>query len=309
MDFDDTSSELDEPRRLPFVRTLCAVIVIALGVGVIALQSEVAEYSGFNQLTASTTALIDESMQDNMKTFLIFSAIKASLALIEGSTVGVGLEVQVGDLIQPAYDYVNFFWNVFLFAFVLLGTYKILLETGLLGIGFPIIGAGVIILGFSMLIPKSKWNATLFARKLILIGALICYILPLSLLGSKAVSDRYVVTLKEKHQESILDFHAELETTETAFLAMKKEISLLKPGESIDRIQRGLTGLMRQIAATFQATLLSFMYFVLIVLFELLVLPFATAFMLYLVGRRILNGIGTPGIPVVQVQPTATANT
>ena len=303
----DESSE-DEPKKpLPAWRIGAALLTVLIGILVIVFQGQAAEYSRHTQLTDMTVALVDDSLMENQKTFLIFSAIKASLAMVEGSTVGVGLEVQVGDLIQPAYDYVNFFWNVFLFAFVILGFYKVLLETGLLELGFPVMGAGFILLGASMFLPGSKWNATQLARRLILIGALVCYILPFSLLASKALGDRYVVSLKEQHQESILNFNAQLETTEAAFLDLKKEVSLLKPGESIERIQNGLTTLMNRVAETFQATLMSFMYFVLIVLFDLLVPPFSTAFLLYLVGRRILNGLGTPSVPVVQIQ-TAAAN-
>ena len=308
MILDDTTDD-GSRAPLPIWRILCAAMLAVFGVGVIAFQGDVAEISQHNFLTAQTISLVDESLMDNQKTFLVFSAIKASLALIEGSTVGVGLEVQVGDLIQPAYDYVNFFWNVFLFAFVILGFYKVLLETGLLELGFPVMGAGLVLLGIGVLLPKSKWNATLLARRLILLGALMCYVLPISLLGSKALGDRYVVTLKGQHEESIVSFNAQLESTETAFVALKQEISLLNPGDSLDRIQAGLSALMAEVAATFQATLLSFMYYVLIVLFELLVLPFCTAFLLYLVGRRILGGIGTPRVPMVQIQqPAAVAS-
>ncbi|MFP6583169.1 MAG: hypothetical protein VCD00_11535 [Candidatus Hydrogenedentota bacterium] len=297
----------DEPPKhaSPVPRVVLATLLIVAGLAILIAQPTIARITGFDALTESSLALIDESMLDNQKTFLVFSAIKASLALIEGSTVGVGIEVQVGDLIQPAYDYVDFFWKVFLYAFVILGSYKILLETGLLTLGFPLIGIGCLIMATSVAFPTTKWNATLLARNLMLIGLLVCYVLPLSLLATDELSVRYVDELKEQHRESISQFNTQLESTQDKFLAVKGEISILKPAESIDRVQNAMVVLMQSIAETFQLTLMSFMYFVLIVLFELLVLPLSTALVLYLVSKRILNGIGTPRIQVVKLHPSS----
>ncbi|MCH7549547.1 MAG: hypothetical protein IH969_08455, partial [Candidatus Krumholzibacteriota bacterium] len=72
---------------------------------------------------------LDDTLERDMVTFLLITAVKASLAMIEGSNVGVGFELQVGDIVQPAYDYVDFFWRAFLYAFMVLGFYKLLLET------------------------------------------------------------------------------------------------------------------------------------------------------------------------------------
>jgi hypothetical protein len=291
----------DTPDRTQLAKYFAACILVALGTIIFVDGDEVARLSGFNALTDSATELIDSSMLSNQKTFLMFSAIKASLALIEGSTVGVGVEVQVGDLIQPAYDYVDFFWKVFLFAFVILGFYKILLETGLLTLGFPLIAAGCLLMAVSLAVSHKTFNMTLLARKLILIGVLVCYVLPLSLLASDGLSKRYVNTLKEQHHASITQFHAELDETQEQFLAVKQQLSILHPSESLDHLRDGMVVFMQEVSETFQVTLLSFMYFVLIMLFELLVLPFCTAIVLYLVGRRILRGIGSPPIPVVEV--------
>lgn len=284
-----------------YQRAVLATMLVFVGLTVLLAQDQIAKVTGFDRLVESSMGLIDESMMDNQKTFLVFSAIKASLALIEGSTVGVGLEVQVGDLIQPAYDYVDFFWRVFLFAFVILGFYKILLETGLLTLGFPLIGIGCIVMAASVMVSSTKFNATILARNLMLIGVLICYVLPLSLIAADQLSLRYVDELKNQHAQTISEFSIQLEKTEQDFLAVKEKISILKPTESIDKIQIATVELMQSIGETFQLTLMSFMYYVLILLFELLVLPLSTALVLYLVGKRILNGIGSPRIPTVRL--------
>ncbi|NQU44987.1 hypothetical protein HQ520_17005, partial [bacterium] len=97
-------------------------------------------------LQEQSAGLVDEALEDNVKGFAAVSAVKAALALVEGSSVGVGFDLQVGDLVQPAYDYVDFVWRVFLWATFILMTYKILLETGILGLGIQLAGVGLILL-------------------------------------------------------------------------------------------------------------------------------------------------------------------
>ena len=296
----DSDDEITPPSRAAWHAFLSATL-IAFSVGILMAQPLVERYTGYTLLVDSAKSLIDESMLDNQRTFLVISAVKASLALVEGSTVGVGVEVQVGDLIQPAYDYVDYFWKVFLTAFVIMGFYKILLDAGILTMGFPILAVGLIVLAISNFVPGNRWNARSLARKLILIGILMTHAVPLALLASDQISTIYVAELKGQHQENIASFQRELDVARTDFLALKEELSLLNPGVSLERIETRLIALASTIASAFQLTFLSFMYFVLIVLVEMLILPFCTAFILYQVGRRLLDGLVVPTIPLVQV--------
>lgn len=291
-------ANMREDRR---ARWAACVVLFVLGAVFVFRQSFVSDVTGYDALTERTLGLIDEGMLDNQRTFLIFSAVKASLAMIEGSTVGVGVEVQVGDLIQPAYDYVDYFWKIFLTAFVVMGFYKILLDAGMLTLGFPLMGFGLMILAGSLVVPTARWNARGLARRLMLFGLLMTYALPLSLLASDLIAERYVSELKVQHQVNIDSFQSQLTRTRGQFLALKEEISLLNPAGSLERVETGLVRLAQSVATSFQLSFLSFMYFVLIVLFEMLILPFCTAFILYLLGRRLMEGVVVPKVPVVQV--------
>lgn len=290
------------------VRVCGCVGLFVLGLLFVGWPSLVGRVSGYDVLSERTLVLIDEGMAYNERMFLIFSAVKASLALVEGSTVGVGVEVQVGDLIQPVYDYVDYFWKVFLTAFVIMGFYKILLETGMLTLGFSLIGMGFMIWALSMLIGSARWNGRVLARRLMLLGLLMTYVLPVSLLASDLVSESYVKELKVQHRDNINGFKIELESTRWEFLELKDEISLLNPAASLEKIETGLVSIAQSIARSFQLSFLSFMYFVLIVLFESLILPFFTAFVLYLIGRRMLEGTVIATKPVVQAAGPATAS-
>ncbi len=292
---------IQQIRSSETARNGAIAVVFVLGVLCAAGPSFVSEVTGYDALVERTRGLLDEGMLENQRTFLVFSAIKASLALIEGSTFGVGVELQVGDLIQPAYDYVDFFWNVFLCAFVVMGFYKILLDAGILTLGFVLIGAGLMLWALSVKWPSERWNVRAFSRRLMLLGALLTYALPISLLASDAIGDRYVSKLKTEHQRNIAEFRMELEATRIKFFGLKDEISLLHPGESIENLQHGLKSITESAARSFQLTYFSFMYFALIVVFELLVLPFCTAILLFLLARRLLEGVVAPRTPQVQI--------
>ena len=196
------------------------------------------------------------------------------MAMIEGSTVGIGFEIQVGDIVQPAYDYVDFFWRAFLYAFMVLGFYKLLLGIVVVGIGFVLFGVGII--GRTPHIDLRRWG-----RRCVLIGILVAYVVPLSLIMTELLSDRYTSTIKEKHAETIDGFHSEVEASALEFLALKNQISILQPGKTIDDLQAGMLRIVTSIGKTFRLSLLAFLYYVLILLFELLFFPLLSAVILY----------------------------
>ena len=57
---------------------------------------------------------LDESYDRALEGFLVLSAVKSGLAVIEGSEVGIGFSLEVGDLVQSVYDYVNIAWKTVL---------------------------------------------------------------------------------------------------------------------------------------------------------------------------------------------------
>jgi len=106
----------------------------------------VAELGLQTALSNAAHGLVDECIVRDFKTFAGMSGIKGGLAVLEGSSVGVGFELEIGDLAQPLYDYVDFFWKALLYALVVLGFYKLLIEAGLLTVGLKIVGIGLLLL-------------------------------------------------------------------------------------------------------------------------------------------------------------------
>ena len=62
-------------------------------------------------LSEANRTYLDESFDRSMKGFLVLSAIKSGLAVLEGSEVGVGFNLEVGDIVQSIYDYVDVAWK------------------------------------------------------------------------------------------------------------------------------------------------------------------------------------------------------
>ena len=83
----------------------------------------VVDYAGMKQLNKSNAVYLDSAFQQSIATFGVLSALKVGLAIVEGTDVGVGINVEVGDAVQAAYDYVDIAWRVVLLgSTVLLGT-------------------------------------------------------------------------------------------------------------------------------------------------------------------------------------------
>lgn len=101
---------------------LGAVVVSALG-----YTEKWVDYAGMNRLTRLNSRYLDASFKRSLGTFGVLSTLKAGLAVIEGSEVGVGFGLQVGDVVQAAYDYVHIAWmTVLAGGVILLGTRYVL---------------------------------------------------------------------------------------------------------------------------------------------------------------------------------------
>ena len=155
-------------------------------------------------LSVKASEKIDETLKKNLVVFATVSTIKATLALIEGSSLGVGFELEVGDLVQPAYDYIDFVWRLFLYAILILTFYKLVIESGILGLGIQIVGIALLLWGLSFIWAKKKEEIKLWARRCFALGVLIAYIVPLILIGSNYLSSLYTAPLKEKTSQKYL---------------------------------------------------------------------------------------------------------
>ena len=283
-------------------RAVLAVVFLAAGLACLFTTETVARVTFMYPLSDRAMALVDESLERNLTTFLTISAIKAGMALIEGSSVGVGFELQLGDVIQPAYDYVDFFWKMFLYAFMILGFYKLVLETEMLTLGIVLAGIGLVLAGIGLVTPGSERTFQKIGKRFLMFGILIAYLLPISLIGTQSLSEKYTVTLEEKQVEQIEAFGVELDRAKADFVALRERISLFNPGESLADMRAGLLAIADLVAASFKKSLLAFLYFVLLLMFDLLFFPLLSMYVLYKITQFAMDRAFERGIPSIQVR-------
>jgi hypothetical protein len=105
---------------------LAGIVLAATGI----LDRGVAEL-GLGSLNRANQRYLNESYDHALDGFLVLSAVKSGLAVIEGSEVGIGFSFQVGDLVQSVYDYVNIAWKTVLAG----GTILLMTRLALEGVG------------------------------------------------------------------------------------------------------------------------------------------------------------------------------
>lgn len=95
-----------------FKKYLLPVVILILGI--IALQNGldyVINTIGIKKATHYNIDYLETSFDKSVKGFLILSTIKSGLAVLEGSGIGVGFNLEIGDIVQSIYDYVDIAWK------------------------------------------------------------------------------------------------------------------------------------------------------------------------------------------------------
>ncbi len=96
-----------------FVRRglIAAGLLAALFLAAAGLLDRGLDAAGLKYLTQTNSRYLDNAFQKSLSGFLVLSSIKSGLAVVEGSEVGVGFSLELGDVVQPVYDYVDIAWK------------------------------------------------------------------------------------------------------------------------------------------------------------------------------------------------------
>jgi hypothetical protein len=151
-------------------------------------------YIGFKALYQHNQTYLQGALNQSLTTFAVLSGIKVGLAILEGSELGVGFGIEVGDAVQSAYDYVDIAWRIVLTSSaILVGTQFLLQASGLLGPWFLTLTLSLIFfiqLGRLVMSKAQRFNRPLKDIALFsTIMTLALYLmLPLSVWGSSHLS-------------------------------------------------------------------------------------------------------------------------
>ncbi len=87
------------------------------------------EKMGMGRISNANDIYLDQSFSNAIDGFLILSGIKGGLAVIEGSGIGIGFNIEVGDFVQPIYDYVDIAWRTSLAGGIIILLTRLVLQT------------------------------------------------------------------------------------------------------------------------------------------------------------------------------------
>jgi hypothetical protein len=275
----------------PRVRLAVALVMLLLGVSFLFFTDQGSYAIGLDYLNTRGDELIDEGLRRNGEAFLIVSGVKATLALIEGSSVGVGFDLEVGDLVQPTYDYVDAIWKMFFWATTILLAYKVLLESGILDIGLQVAGLGLLLMLPALIWPEKWRKVTRWSRRLVVGGLFFAFVVPTALIASNTLSRHYTQPLRQSQMDAMARTRQEFVQLKNTMMSLRDDIELRKPGESIDNVRARFISLISRMQRLSADGLTTFLYFVLVTLFDLLALPFATALFLTWLARGALGKV------------------
>ena len=244
------------PITKPFIKSLVLLILLTATVTAATGHLDVLiKKSGGTFLFDSNEKYLQESFDRSMKGFLVLSGIKGGLAVLEGSEVGVGFNLQVGDIVQSIYDYVDIAWKTALAGGTILLLIQLILQTVNLIDHWCLFSLLLVFLSLHLLdwvLPGRKKLNRILKECLLVISVLtvaLYLILPFSIAGAAFLSKQITQPLVEeaqkgfeslqqdlspqslnkrffpKNQEkgslwSHLDFEAKLENCRTAIIKM-----------------------------------------------------------------------------------------
>lgn len=119
-------------RKLSARPLLFALILLVVAVGAAYVTHQVVQVAGVGQMVQTNDEYLTDSLKKSGGAFVSLSAIKAGVAVIEGSTVGVEFvgtaDIQLGDAVQSIYDFVDLAWKISFFSSATLFLVQVILQ-------------------------------------------------------------------------------------------------------------------------------------------------------------------------------------
>jgi hypothetical protein len=193
-----------------YIKKPAVIILLFAGVIIAAFGyiDKPIQWLGLGKISKSNEAYLKDSFDKSVTGFLVLSGIKSGLAVLEGSEIGVGFNLEVGDVVQSVYDYVDIAWQT-----ALLGGTVILLTLLLLRSAEMIDQWSLALLLFCVFASYSiNWFVPRFAKTsklirettfyLIVFTVSLYLIVPLSITGAAFLSERITRPIIEESHKS-----------------------------------------------------------------------------------------------------------
>jgi hypothetical protein len=163
---------------------------------------------GMGRVADLNQTYLEKSMDKAVNGFLVLSGIKTGLAIVEGSEIGIGFNLQVGDIVQSVYDYVDIAWKTALAGGTVILMTRLLLQTAdlidhwCLALALASCLAAVVT-RWTMPQAERLKRLTKDAAFLLVVSSVVLYVVfPLAITGAALISERITAPLIEESQRS-----------------------------------------------------------------------------------------------------------
>jgi len=166
------------------------------------------------------------TLERQSKSFLLVSTLKSSLAMLEGSDIGVGFRFELGDIVQSTYDLVDFTWKILLYGILLITFSKIFFESNLIDMGVYLLGTGFILRILGLFIRTFKDRIVSVGSGIIIAGLIASFYVPVSTFVSFRACEFFVGHIEEDLDHQMKDVLKEWENFKSGLSLMKLKDSI-----------------------------------------------------------------------------------
>ena len=197
---------------------LVIVLLAGIGLAVTGHLDRSVDALGLKKVAAANEAYLQEAFDQALTGFLVLSGIKSGLAIVEGSEIGLGFNLEVGDVVQAAYDYVDIAWKTALAGGTILMITRLILQTivvldqwslALLCISW------IVLLIYRWYLPRFV-NTIYFLKENLLFWVVLTVtlyiIMPLAITGAAFLSKTITRPIIVASQDGFAELHEELST-------------------------------------------------------------------------------------------------
>ncbi len=269
-----------------------AALALLFALSLTGLLEKGLNLAGADWLRQTNATYLNETSTRATAGFLTLSALKTVLDIIEGSTAGAqffaSASIQVGDVVQAVYDYVDFAWRALLASMLILYGLRVLLEvTDALADPVLTITLSLFLLGqLLVLLRRSpellRRTVRTGAHFLLVLALTLKLLLPLSIYGASLLSAAFTRPIAEKSQVELRA--AQQSLFPESFLRDFRDQSLR---ENINEIKNKIEEISRTLLSTTERLVRVVIGQVAAYLFDCVIFPLG----LFLILLRLTRGL------------------
>ncbi len=256
---------------------------------------------GLAMISNSNSRYLQESFDESVKGFMVLSAIKSGVAVLEGSEVGVGFNLEVGDVVQSIYDYVDVAWKTALAGGTILLLMRLVLQTiQLVDHWFLFLAFAVAFFLFLLdwVLPKQKNTHRILKEFLLFLTVLaigVYFILPVSISGAAFLSNKITRPLVAEARHGFESLQSDLRPealNERFFPDENKEASLWSRLDFMEKLDNSKVAIVKMMKWVEQITHDFATWTIKLIagyLFDCIVFPLAFFVVVYLLTRCLLS--------------------